>query len=150
MTHTTRDTLSDEILKTADGRELFFPKDLIVFICNAAVQINPEYWGTDAMSFRPSRWIGADGALKAPPVKGSFVPWGGGPRLCPGQKMAQVEFVAVFSTILKDYRVELVRKTGESLAQAKSRLMDVINDSQPKLTVSMNRPQDVLLRFVKR
>lgn len=64
--------------------------------------------------------------------------------------MAQVEFVAVFSTILKDYRVELVRKTGESLAQAKSRLMDVINDSQPKLTVSMNRPQDVLLRFVKR
>lgn len=150
VTHTNRDTLSDEIIKTADGRELFFPKDLIVFICNAAVQINPEYWGTDFLSFRPSRWIGPDEDLKAPPAKGSFLPWGGGPRLCPGQKMAQVEFVAVFSTIVKDYRIELVREIGEDMKQANARLAKTIADSQPKLTLGMNKPQDIVLKFVKR
>ena len=73
-----------------------------------------------------------------------------GPRNCPGQKMAQVEFVAVFSNIFKRYTVEPMVSKGETLAMAKEKLSAIAADSQPRLTLQVNRPQDVRLKWTKR
>ena len=41
------------------------------------------------------------------PVRGSFIPFSDGARSCLGRRLAQVEFVAVFSVIFQNYSVEL-------------------------------------------
>ncbi|QVM07287.1 hypothetical protein D8B26_001989 [Coccidioides posadasii str. Silveira] len=63
----------------------------------------------DEELFRPSRWINhSDNTIFQPP-RGSYLPWSAGPRNCPGQKMAQVEFVGVFLTLFRYHRLEAVR-----------------------------------------
>jgi cytochrome P450 len=83
--------------------------------------------------------------------KGVFLPWSLGPRVCPGQKMSQVEFCAVFMTVFRRWRVEVVRKGDkETDGQLKERVWSCLNDSTPRLSMQMNRPRDVELRFVRR
>ena len=64
--------------------------------------------------------------------------------------MSQVEFVSVMATIFKYYTVEPIVEKGETLDMAKEKLAGVMADSQPRLTLQVNRPQDVKLRWTKR
>ena len=64
--------------------------------------------------------------------------------------MSQVEFVSVMATIFKYYTVEPIVEKGETLDMAKEKLAGVMVDSQPRLTLQVNRPQDVKLRWTKR
>lgn len=66
-------------------------------------------------------------------------------------KMSQVEFVSVFMAIFGQYRCEPVRTHGdESDAQLKARLEQIMQHSQPKLTLQMMRNQDLKVRWIKR
>ncbi len=78
-------------------------------------------WGADALAFLPSRWLRPDGSFFQPP-RASFLPWSAGPRNCPGQKMAEVEFVAVMMSIFRGYKVAPLVGRGESFAMAAERL----------------------------
>jgi cytochrome P450 len=78
------------------------------------------------------------------------MPWSGGPRVCPGQKMSQVEFVAVIATIFKRYTVAPVLEKGETVEAARERLRGVMLDSQPRLTLQMNKPHEVKLKWSRR
>lgn len=84
------------------------------------------------------------------PAKGTFIPWSGGPRICPGMKMAQVEFVAVIATLFRSCKAEVVLKEGETDVQARERLETLMGESQPLLTLQMENPEDVVLRWVLR
>jgi hypothetical protein len=64
--------------------------------------------------------------------------------------MSQVEFVAVIMTIFRRYRVAPILQKGETMQDARERLRKVVNDSQPKLTLQMNKPQDVKLKWSRR
>ena len=64
--------------------------------------------------------------------------------------MSQVEFVAVMWVIFSKWIVEVVRREGVTAEAARERLVALVADSSLKLTVEMNRPQDAVLRFVKR
>jgi hypothetical protein len=64
--------------------------------------------------------------------------------------MSQVEFVAVFATIFSRWKVEVVLREGESMEQGRKRVEEVMEDSQSRLTLQMNRPRDVVLRFRER
>ena len=79
--------------------------------------------------------------------------------MCPGSKMSQVEFVSVFMSIFSKYRVELVLrevddgkggKRKETAEEAKKRVEALMADSQSRLTLQMNRPKEVELRFVEK
>ena len=142
--------MSHDTITLASGHTLHMPAGINIYVCAGIVHVDPSVWGPDALSFRPSRWLASDGTLIDPPVKGSFVPWSSGPRVCPGMKMAQVEFVSVFFAIVRSFTVEAALKTGENEGQARQRLANVLLDSQPRVTLQMNKPRDVLLRFVKR
>ncbi|KAK3373052.1 hypothetical protein B0T24DRAFT_719812 [Lasiosphaeria ovina] len=90
---------------------------------------------------------------KAPlvtPAPGSFLGWSARPRVCPGQKMSQVEFVGVVSTLLRKCSVAPVVGAGETPQQARDRLLEVLRDSQPELTLRMNRPTDIHLHWTRR
>lgn len=64
--------------------------------------------------------------------------------------MAQVEFVAVMREIFSKWRVEAVGRPGDTPEMARQRLQAVVDDSQPKFTLQVRRPKDVVLRWVRR
>ncbi|WQF83646.1 Putative cytochrome P450 [Colletotrichum destructivum] len=132
-----------------------------IYINTVALHTSPSTWGPDALTFNPARWlqpsVSGYNDSEAPqqqhlmtPPRGAFLPWSGGPRVCPGQKMSHVEFVTVIATLFRRCTAEPVPREGESMPQARQRLLDLTQDSQPILTLQMNRPQDVRLRWTKR
>ena len=97
----------------------------------------------DEFAFRPSRWVNPAGSsqplFQSP--KGSFLPWSVGPRVCPGQKMAQVEFTAIFLTLFRRHRIEAVPLTVSGRAETEdeinARLDALMEDSMSILTLQM-------------
>jgi cytochrome P450 len=85
----------------------------------------------DEEVFRPSRWINKPGSasIHLRPAKGTFLAWSGGQRICPGQKMAQVEFTAVILRLLRRHRVEVTPLEGEGQHDIKERLDARLQDS---------------------
>jgi cytochrome P450 len=119
-----------------------------------ALHTSPSFWGPDALDFNPARWLQASESVEEPalttPPRGRFIPWSMGPRVCPGQKMSQVEFVAVIATLFRRCNAQPVIKKGEDTDGARQRLLDLMQDSQAVLTLQMNRPKDVLIQWMAR
>ena len=84
------------------------------------------------------------------PKRGTFFPWSDGPRVCPGKKYAQVEFVAVLSTLLRMHRVDPVPKPGEGMEDARQRVLDVLADCGFGLTLYMRKPNSVAIKWTCR
>ncbi|XP_063621079.1 cytochrome P450 4C1-like [Cydia splendana] len=64
-----------------------------------AVNRNPHYWGDDADSFRPERFLEP---LKHP---AQFIPFSWGMRNCIGYQYAMLSLKTVISTVLRSYQV---------------------------------------------
>ncbi|KAF2398204.1 cytochrome P450 [Trichodelitschia bisporula] len=140
---------------TTGAAEYRIPPHAQCYINIMTLHTDPAHWGSDSLDFRPSRWLPADHKPGMPeplitPKKGTWYPWSGGPRVCPGMKMSQVEFVGVLSTLLEGAKVEVARLEGEGVEEAKDRLRRLMADSQPKLTLQMKRLQEVQFRWVRR
>ena len=67
------------------------------------------------------------------------MPWYHGPRVCPGKKFSQVEYVAVMATIVSLYRIEPV---GDVLG--------LLSDTWFNVTPEFKRPRDAGVRYVPR
>jgi cytochrome P450 len=150
--HISRYIPTSQTISTAKGDHLILGPAK-VYINTAGLHLNTTTWGPDAWSFDPARWI-LSSSSQTPelitPAKGTFLPWSGGPRICPGMKMAQVEFVAVIATLFKFCRAEVVLREGETGEQARVRLEKLMQESQPRLTLQMQNPEDVVLRWATR
>jgi cytochrome P450 len=70
-----------------------------------------------------------------------YNPWTAGPRVCPGKKFAQVEFVAVIARLFKNGRVRPKFEAGEKLEDAVRRVKEVVEDSQLDITLNMIHPE---------
>jgi cytochrome P450 len=109
------------------------------------------YWGHDSLTFRPDRWIenpnpttiSTEELFK--PAPGVFVPWAAGPRVCPGKKFAQVEFVAVISKLFTNHKVGPALRVGESFENARKRIFDMVEDSHLVIMLQMRHPEKVNL-----
>ena len=58
-------------------------------------------------SFRPERWLGA-AAQSASGAKRTTMPFGAGPRMCPGRYLALAEIKMVMATLLGNFELESV------------------------------------------
>lgn len=68
-----------------DGKSpIFVLKGTVVLYSAYAMHRSPDLWGDDSTEFRPERWEGQ------PKLLSKFVPFGGGPRICPGCKFNNV------------------------------------------------------------
>ena len=56
----------------------------------------------DPDRFDPTRWLGAE----PPADRSAFIPFGQGPRVCPGRRFAEVEMLSIVSELLLDHRFE--------------------------------------------
>ena len=153
--HISRQTVGPQTLTTSTGTHTL-PPGAEVFISGSSLHVSPAVWGADPLTFRPTRFLSSattssgkeQGETLREPPKGAFVPWSAGPRVCPGMKMSQVEFVAVLATACRSFRIEPATTGGESEAAAKTRLEALVADSQPIVTLQMKRPREVRLRWV--
>lgn len=63
-------------------------------------------------AFRPARW--RDGRLAAEMQRsGVFVPFGSGPRICPGRSLALLEIRVVLATLLRSFELERVGRAED-------------------------------------
>jgi cytochrome P450 len=139
-----------------NGHVYQIPADVLVVPNLQALHTHPRHWGDDSLDWRPQRWItGTTGngfeseALFKPP-KGTYFPWSEGIRNCPGKKFAQVEFVATLVALLTNHVAEPVSRTGESVADARKRVLAVVKDSNVELLLQMRDPRSVAVRWTKR
>ena len=65
-----------------------------------AVHMEPAYWG-DPESFRPERFINADGTFRRDE---RVIPFGVGKRFCLGETLARMEAFMLFVCLLQRYR----------------------------------------------
>ena len=80
------------------------------------------------------------------PRKGTYMPWSDGPRVCPGRKFSQVEFVAVMAGLFRYHRVRPKLLDGETLEDGQKRVLKMINSRDfLALTTQMERPGEVAM-----
>jgi cytochrome P450 len=135
-------------------KEYTIPPKTYVFLNLTALHSMPRHWGSDSLVWRPDRWIipsynenGLEHEDFFQPTPGSYVPWAYGPRICPGKKFSQVEFVAVVACLLGCHRVAPILLDGESHAKASERILRVIQDSDLEMMLKMKRPENVKLKW---
>ncbi|KAL8369691.1 hypothetical protein RB595_000161 [Gaeumannomyces hyphopodioides] len=160
--HVHRETEAPQELRTASGRIAVIPAGVRINVNSVALHLLPCWRDVNRQSdppfveqsrpggdgkalqdehvFRPSRWLNPPGSAQRlyHPPKGTWAPWSMGARVCPGQKMAQVEFAAVLLALLRDHRVEAVPLAGEEPGQTQARLDGRLRDSRWVTVLQMN------------
>lgn len=83
----------------------FFKKGTRILMPTRQAAVQDENF-TDAKSFYPERWMKE---TKCPMHNmDAYVPFGGGPRFCPGKNLAVLEMKLVLSMLFKNFDVEMV------------------------------------------
>jgi cytochrome P450 len=145
------------------GKTLILPPNTMMCLSSAALQSDPRWWGSDSLTWRPSRFIkpaGSESTAKKTGIdeeefvqgkRGSFVGWSEGARDCPGRKFSQVEFVATMASLFRDSRVDPVQLEGETIEAARKRVLNLIEtDSGMVLLLQMLHPERAPLIWSKR
>ncbi|KAK3316908.1 N-alkane-inducible cytochrome P450, partial [Apodospora peruviana] len=110
----------------SDGRSpLFVAKHNVVTYSTFVMHRRPELFGSDANEFRPERWETLRPGWE-------YLPFNGGPRICPGQKFALTEASYTVARLLQAF------EAVESLDQTKWR---------EQLTLSLTLNNGVLCRL---
>jgi cytochrome P450 len=78
------------------------PAGTTVYMSSWAVHRNPEYF-EDPKAFKPQRWAGD---LRRTLPRFAYFPFGGGPRICIGNRFAMMESMLLAATICRRYRIE--------------------------------------------
>ena len=85
-----------------------------------------------------------------PAIPGAFIGWSTGPRICPGKKFSQAEFVAVIATLLRHYRIEPNRKPNENMEAARARVLLAVDEGYHNISPKLRNPDRAAIVFVKR
>ncbi|WP_295392409.1 cytochrome P450 [uncultured Thiodictyon sp.] len=100
-----RDTTTDVVF-----REKPIPAGSFMVVSPWTIQRHRALWA-DPDTFDPTRWLAA-----APPPamaqRTAFIPFGQGPRVCPGKRFAEVEMYAILDELLGAWR--LTRSSGRA------------------------------------
>ncbi|MCW5710714.1 cytochrome P450 [Shinella sp.] len=79
-----------------------FPAGVTIFISQWVIHRDHRYYPRPE-EFMPERWLG-DFRHSLP--RFAYMPFGGGPRICIGQRFAIIEAVLILATILRRFRIE--------------------------------------------
>ncbi|KAM5520510.1 hypothetical protein FOXYSP1_14400 [Fusarium oxysporum f. sp. phaseoli] len=80
------------------------PQKTTVFALNHVVHHNPSTWGKDHDQFIPDRFLGPN----SKDLQGYLSPFSTGHRMCIGKNLAIMNMLKVLSTVLGNYKLEMV------------------------------------------
>ena len=81
------------------------PKGTVLMALNRRIATRDENFG-DASRFDPERWLVDDAQRTCPHDTGAFLPFGAGPRFCPGRNLALLQIRTVLAMICRNFEVE--------------------------------------------
>ncbi|MGA2250888.1 cytochrome P450 [Terracidiphilus sp.] len=84
--------------------EIGIPKGSTVIVYVYGAHHAPRHWESPE-SFNPQRFTKANDKLRAP---FTYLPFGGGPRVCIGNQYAMLQILMILSAVLRKYDFELV------------------------------------------
>ncbi|KAI0395498.1 cytochrome P450 [Xylariaceae sp. FL0594] len=97
-----RQCIKDVVFPTGGGEDgsapLYVRKGETVEMNFRCTLRDKSFWGDDAEEFRPERWD----SLPTKPTW-EYTPFGGGPRVCPGFRLAFAEVAYTMVTILREF-----------------------------------------------
>jgi cytochrome P450/nitrite reductase/ring-hydroxylating ferredoxin subunit len=89
--------------------DLLVPKGTQVFLLTRPAACDPNHFA-EPHAFRPRRWLSeAAGAHDL----SAHIPFGSGPRICPGRHLALLEMKLILSMLYKNFEVERVGKAED-------------------------------------
>jgi cytochrome P450/nitrite reductase/ring-hydroxylating ferredoxin subunit len=81
--------------------DILIPKGTLVFVLARPAAMSVENFA-DPLSFRPGRWLGE---RAAPHNVSAWIPFGSGPRICPGRSLAFLQIKTLLSMLYKSFDV---------------------------------------------
>ncbi|KAI8623345.1 cytochrome P450 [Xylariaceae sp. FL1651] len=142
-----RQTLSQqELTVRSEGygtKTILLPGGIDVVVNNTAIHFSESYWPSPHI-IEPRRWLVRDSSTfdpSQPPTeeqaadiqrgffstqniaKGTFMTFSEGPRACLGRNFAKIEFVAFFSHLLQNHRLELGHSSSPRAIERDLRLL---------------------------
>jgi cytochrome P450/nitrite reductase/ring-hydroxylating ferredoxin subunit len=86
--------------------DVFVPKGTWIDLLTRLPAIDSNHF-EDPDVFRPERWLGEQPSGDAHAV-GASIPFGSGPRICPGRSLALLEMRVVLATLVRNFDIERV------------------------------------------
>ncbi|CAL1542162.1 unnamed protein product [Lymnaea stagnalis] len=97
--------------KTYNG--VTIPKGAVVQIPTGHIMVDPEYW-PDPLKFDPDRFSPENKAGRDPI---SFLPFGYGPRVCLGERLAIMELKTILVYLFREFKFGLSERTYPKLGE---------------------------------
>jgi cytochrome P450 len=82
--------------------EFFVPKGTTILLLFRPEAVDPTNF-VDPLAFMPERWLDAPSGAHNPSAQ---IPFGSGPRMCPGRSLALLEMKSLLSMMYKSFDVE--------------------------------------------
>ena len=84
------------------------PRETVIVTLNRRLATRDEHFG-NAARFDPERWLESDTERGCPHDTSTFLPFGGGPRFCPGRNLALLQIRTVLAMLCRNFDLELER-----------------------------------------
>ena len=84
------------------------PPEIVIITLNRRLATRDEHFG-NAARFDPERWLRSDTERGCPHDTSTFLPFGGGPRFCPGRNLALLQIRTVLAMLCRNFDLELER-----------------------------------------
>ena len=115
-------------------RGVRLPARTLVRVTPWLLHRDPRWWPREPEAFRPERFMAATGSAPDPILRGAYIPFGLGPRVCLGQHFAQLEMNVIAAMLLQRFRLEALTETPPT----------------PRLAVTLRPEGGVRLKLVAR
>jgi cytochrome P450/nitrite reductase/ring-hydroxylating ferredoxin subunit len=89
--------------------DFFIPKGTTILTLFRPEAVDPTNF-VDPLAFKPERWLDA---LSGPHNPSAQIPFGSGPRMCPGRSLALLEMKTLLSMMYKSFDVERAGRAEE-------------------------------------
>jgi cytochrome P450 len=104
-------SLTLQALRDTDVADIRVPGGTLVFLAMRSDSLREAYFKA-ATSFDPQRWLEPDDAPSASSANRVSMPFGAGPRVCPGRHLAMLEMKMALATLIGRFDIEKVGTPG--------------------------------------